>query len=96
MKEVIRGTQRLQDLLPAFLGELREVSPEAYEQLLALPFSYIPNYATEDEDSEWWDSEEAYDKLAELTAVLDENAPEGHYFGCHSADTSCYGFWLVD
>lgn len=96
MTTISEDTLRTQDLLPAFLEALNEVAPAHYEQLLVLPFGSIPAHAQEDEDSEWWDSEDAGWKLAELVDLLDEHAPEGTYFGAHEGDGACFGFWMVE
>lgn len=93
---IIRGTFRYQDLIPAFLAEIRERDLEAYAQIQMSSFSLPPAYAQEDEDSEWWTSEEAYHFLEELFDILNELAPEGFYFGPHPGDGSDFGFWEVE
>ena len=93
---ISEGTLRTQDLLPAFLHALNEVAPAHYEQLLVVPFGYIPAYAQEDEDNDWWNSEEAGWKLAEPVDLLDEHAPEGTYFGAHEGDGACFRLWAID
>ena len=93
---VSSGTMRTQDLLPCFLEVLREVSPVVYDQLSVAAFSYIPAYAEEDDDSEWWDSEDAQWKMEEMFDALDEAAPDGFYFGAHPGDGADYGFWPIE
>ena len=91
------GTLRNQDLLPTFLDTLRDIAPVHYEQIMFSPFGAIPAHAQEDDDADWWVSEDAYDLLSELTDALDEHAPEGYYFGAHSnsdADVD-FGFWPI-
>jgi uncharacterized protein (DUF2225 family) len=53
--EISSGTLRPQDLIPSYLKVLRELSPEAYQQVVSpgCGFSAFPSYAQEDHDSEW-------------------------------------------
>ena len=88
---VISGTHRPQDLIPVFLDVLRAHDTDWYCAHIA---SVPPSYALEDDDSEWWDSEECSYFLNEtLFDRLNEVAPEGYYFGAHPGDGSDYGFW---
>jgi len=93
---VIHGTLRTQDLLPVLLDELRERDPAAYAQMVMQPFGLIPSYALEDEDSEWWDSEDACWLLEEVIEALDNCAPEGYFFGAHPGDASDFGYWPLE
>jgi len=91
---ISHGTLRNQDLLPAFLDAVEQFAPSQYEALMVQPFGFIPAYVQDEgDDSDWWYSEEAADKLDELANILDENAPEGTYFGAHEGDGSDFGFW---
>ena len=90
---VIHGTLRPQDLIPAFLDEVRDRAPEHYTQLCASPFGPIPAHAMEDDEAEWWNSEEASYLLEELQDLLSECAPAYCYFGAHEGDGSDFGFW---
>jgi hypothetical protein len=97
-KSVSHGTLTTQDLLVSFwelIGELKETETE-HTQLLTLPFSFIPSYALEDKDSDFWNSEEAQWKLEEMFDLLDSVSPEGFYFGSHPGDGSDFGYWEVD
>jgi len=94
---ISHGTLRPQDLIPAFLEALRTLNPAAYDQLMfGSGHPPIPAYALEDEDAEWWHSEDASWVLESLGDALDESAPEGHYFGAHEGDGSDFGFWPID
>ena len=95
---VIHGTHRPQDLIPAFLDALKEISPAHYTGFITLPFrrvpAYVPAYVQDEgDDSAWWHSGDAQALLEDLTELLDEIAPEGHYFGAHPGDGSDFGFW---
>jgi hypothetical protein len=86
---IISGTLRPQDLIPAFLKEIKD-RPE-YIQLM----QNIPAHVWEDEEADWWDNEAPY-ILEELFEVLDWYAPEGYYFGAHPGDGSDFGYWTED
>lgn len=89
-RTVIHATLRPQDLIPAFLNVLKD-TPE-YEQLVANN-AVFPSYAQEDDDSEWWNSEDCAILNEELFNVLNQYAPEGYYFGSHQGDGSDFGYW---
>jgi hypothetical protein len=94
---VIHGTLHPKDLIPALLDELRAVAPDAYAQLVAMPFGPVPSHVQDEGDSsEWWDSEDAAALLESLFEALTEHAPEGHYFGAHPGDGSDFGYWEND
>ena len=93
---VSNATLRAQDLLPKFLDALKVLAPEAHQQM-TMPgagFSAVPDHALEDENAEWWSSEDCAYLLNEvLFDALSENCPEGYYFGAHEGDGACFGFW---
>lgn len=83
---IIRATLRPQDLIPAFLEVLRDTME--YVQVM----NFVPAYAMEDEDSEWWGSEDASYFLNEtLWDTMCAYAPDGYYFG----NTEVMGVILV-
>lgn len=86
------GTMRRQDLIPVFLNVIRE-TPE-YIQYMAADIP--PAHANEDDQADWWDSEEAMELLDELFTILDNYAPGGYYFGAHPGDGSDYGYWKAE
>jgi len=87
------GTLRPQDLIPVMMSALRVVDCAAYEQLLTPAFPLPPAYAREDDDADWWGSEDCAEFFEELYALLNYAAPEGYYFGSHPGDGSDFGFW---
>lgn len=89
---LIRGTLRRQDLIPAFLHELATRTSHEYAVKLA---GFTPDNMP-DEDSDLWDSDDAYELLDALFDELDRLAPAGHYFGAHPGDGSDFGYWLVE
>lgn len=95
-KVVSEATLRPQDLIPAFMSELRERDPTSYEQIATLPFSLPPAYAQEDPKSKWWDSEEADEFVNELVTLLDMSAEPGEYFGTLEGDPACFGFFSFE
>ena len=93
---IIRATHRTQDLIPALLAALREYNPARYMGHMVSPFGPVPAYAMEDDDSSWWDSEDAHYLLECLFDDLNDTAPDGYYFGAHPGDGSDFGFWPID
>lgn len=91
---VSHGTMRPQDLIPRFLDVLRGLNAPEYVQLTTSPFGAIPAHAQEDENDEWWQSEEANYLLEDLFDILDHYAPPYCYFGAQEGDGSDYGFWV--
>lgn len=88
---VIRATLRPQDLIPAFLNVIKD-TPE-YIQMMDV----VPSYVQEDDDAEWWESEECSFFLNEsLFDVLNNYAPDGYYFGSLEGDGSDFGYWKIE
>lgn len=87
---VINSTNRLQDLIPAFLDELRSLALDDYQQVLKDYPEYEPNL---EDDDPFWDSEAAAYMSDVLFDYLNNCAPDGHYFGAHVGDGSDFGFW---
>ena len=90
---VSHATMRPQDLFPSFLGVLHEFDPEEAQKIQ----DDIPPAAFEDDNHEWWMSEDCSWLLnEELFDAMNVIAPEGYYFGAHPGDGSDYGFWEVE
>lgn len=85
------------DLVPAFLDTLRglsteraEKTEEEYSEILMV---YHSKYVEELTD----DGREAVDWLREsLQTALEEEAPEGFYFGTSEGDGACFGFFAIE
>ena len=87
MKELLNqtishGTMRPEDLIPKFLEVLEELNPKVSES--AKRWNEL---AIEEAQSQF---------LSELFDLLNEEAPEGFYFGSHPGDGSDYGFWQME
>ena len=91
---VSNATLRLQDLIPSFLSALRERDPAAYTQIMVN--NAIPAHAFEDDEADWWESDDAHFILEDLFDSLNETAEDGEYFGAHEGDGSLFGFWPVE
>ena len=91
---VSEATLRVQDLIPAFLSALRERDSAAYAQVMVN--NAIPAHALEDDEADWWESEDAHFLLEDLFDALNETAEDGEYFGAHEDDGSLFGFWSMN
>ena len=90
------GTMRAEDLIPKFMSILFKEDPAKAREI----WQKYPNLlqALCDKNAgvptNWWDSEEAIEILNnDLFDVMNNYAPEGHYFGSHPGDGSDYGYW---
>ena len=89
---VISGTMRAEDLIPAFCSEL-SIRNAAFgagdsEFIRAIEArAEVEGYY--ESDATGWDLEELFD-------LLNECAPDGHYFGAHPGDGADYGYWAVE
>lgn len=105
---VSSGTMRPEDLIPAFLAVADEICnnlelpgpttepPEETEwrkQQHSRIDDLLAGIEQRWEAKGYYDSEEAMWDLESLFDLLDEFAPEGHYFGAHPGDGADYGFW---
>lgn len=94
---VSHGTMRTVDLVPAFLGVLRELSIVRYNKIETSwrrRLQQIDDHKRRCRDTVDIPWEEDDDLLMdELLQALSECAPEGYYFGTIEGDGSDYGFW---
>lgn len=92
---ISHGTMRNEDVIPRLMSVIfrnnpqkaREIWQSSPNLLQALCDSHCGN------SNNWWDSEEATEISYELQEVLQDYAPEGHYFGSHPGDGSDLGYW---
>jgi len=95
---VSHGTMRLEDLIPAFLDELRRLAGK--EAMEAWPYAThvrecedVLALLEESEDPSTEDYEAANLCVEWLFETLGEYAPPFCYFGAHEGDGADYGFW---
>ena len=100
---IIHATLRPQDLIPAFVGALEQAMKERPTQTaeFALDLDGICGGALvkgrwRDDDDPYWTSEEAGWDLETLFDRLQDETPEGFYFGSHPGDGSDFGFWAIE
>lgn len=92
---IIHGTGRNEDLIPSYMSIIFRNDRKKGRLLLR----NYPNLAIAmadslcGEDNTWWESGEATELRSELEDILNEYAPENHYFGSHPGDNSDMGYW---
>lgn len=91
MTSISDGTLRNQDLVPSFIGTLKDLGVDVSELERE-----IPDNAWEDEYDDFWESAECEFILEDLFTLLSDNAPEGHYFGNAEGDGALFGFWKIE
>lgn len=81
------STLRQETLIPFFLECARAYAncPAEHAQLDAI--------GTRMDAPGYYESEDADFDLDELTNLLNDAAPAGHYFGAHPGDGADFGFW---
>lgn len=89
--EVSSGTLLAEDLIPAFLNALKNLNYKEYQSFIAWPYQLLERMPPKGDS--WWESEEAMDILNDLFDTLNNNAPEGYYFGTLEGDGAAFGFW---
>jgi hypothetical protein len=98
---VIHGTLRQSDLLVAFRDELSRILDERGENSESYPQGRLVQEASlllgySEQEIEYGEKAElASEVIAALIDALDEEAPEGLYFGAIEGDGSDFGFWPV-
>lgn len=87
-KSVSWGTMRSEDLIPKFLGVLKQYAPDNYDAYVKANPEVLDLNGMDDETLGW--------VVDELFDELDKIAPEGTYFGAHPDDGADYGFWSTE
>jgi hypothetical protein len=89
---VSSSTLKTDDLLVSFWETLDSLSVSLDSEIL----SDLQRLVGEDSKEEDYKEEEASELLFSLFELLQEQSPEGFYFGSHSGDGSLFGFWLSE
>lgn len=99
---ISHGTMREEHLIPCFmdaLDDLKEAESLSKCQDVA-HYARIDNALMDIEqrrlklgDAYYASEDASYDLNEVLFDLLNEYAPDGHYFGSHPGDGSDYGFW---
>jgi hypothetical protein len=85
------GTMRCEDLVPAFIAELRSQTPCKLEhRKLCTEIEHAM-----DADG-YFESEDASNDLESLIDALQEYSPVYFYFGAHPGDGADFGYWLPE
>lgn len=84
---VSTGTLRNEDLIPAFVTELRALRGSVPKELHNLARAFDAGKLNESDSGEL---------LVSLENTLSEFAPSYCYFGAHPGDGADFGFWLFE
>lgn len=84
------------ELIDGLFEMLREHAPDHYAGYAVLAFPQPPSYVyDEGPESPWYKSQVAEDLMANLKDILQEHAPDGHYFGNRYNNTSEWGYFPI-
>lgn len=75
------------EILVELTGDFRVVLVGLSRLARGYSFSYPPA------GDPWWDGSEAFEEYRELVSRLNNQAPEGYYFGGHPDQIQCLGYW---
>lgn len=93
---LITNSDNIREQIEALLDAVRKYAPAVYEAYAVAAFGPIPAWVRDDDDSPWYESEEAEYLLTNLRENLEDWAPEGFYFGLHPDRPLDWGFWPVE
>ena len=96
--EISHGTMRNEDVLPKLMSVLFKEDPARARKIWKDNPEFLEALCDKQvgKDNPWWESEDANYIAEELFDVMNDYAPEGHYFGSHIGDGSSYGYWPSD
>jgi hypothetical protein len=93
---VVQATLRSEDLIPAFFAELLALNPDRAEEVLHREANFpVGLYIIAEREIPEELRDQASEMVYELQDALDDEAPEGMYFGTLEGDASDFGFWPV-
>lgn len=84
------GTLRSENLLPRFWCTAESLGATIPPDVV----SHLERLVGADSKESDWDDELAFELVEILAGILQEQAPNGFYFGSNEGDGACYGFWL--
>lgn len=79
---ISHGTLRTEDLIEAFMEEIREIDITLFEKLNRV----LQEIGNSEEEKDYFLCEN-------LFYALESYAPDGYYFGSHPGDGSDFGWW---
>lgn len=88
---ISRATLRSFDLYDAFLDVIKD-TPEYTSITTNYP---IPESAKDNDEDDYWSSDDCIENMSDLFDALDSYAPDGYYFGAHEGDGSDFGYWEI-
>lgn len=91
---VSHATMRSQDLLPAFVDELRYLGHRDTKLTIIERRVQSALNGKYGEEDTYFENEESSWDLDDLFDMLDSHALPYMYFGAHAGDGSDYGFWI--
>jgi hypothetical protein len=87
-------TDQLPVLFRALFTAAREFNPDGLLRLInSGDEQLLASGVLEDDESQWWDGQDAHNIIGQLEDVLHEVAPYGHYFGTQATGGHDHGFW---
>jgi hypothetical protein len=89
---ISHGTLRIQDLLRAFASEIERNDADKWRGIIC-EARYFADEIDKDVSRNVDDAWNLYD---DMLILLQDYAPEDHYFGVHEGDDSDFGYWPVE
>ena len=98
---VSHGTLRSEDLIPCFLlvldslREERSLSADRDPEQNGREDDVLGEIEARMRALDYYESEEAHWDTEAIVELLEQFAPDGHYFGAHQGDGADFGFWPI-
>ena len=84
------------ELIDVLMEMLREYAPDHYSGYAVAMFPAVPAYVyDEGPRSPWYESKEAESLIENLKEILQEQAPDGYYFGNHPDNVFEWGYFPI-